>query len=495
MLYPGSGGIMSETTLPDKKTKIVCTIGPASQTEDVLKELIAAGMNIARINFAHGDAETHRTSIRLIRAAAAEVGRRVAIMGDLPGPKMRIGAIEPDPIMLERDQPFVLATGDFVGNAERASMKFEGLAKAVRPGDRIFINDGLIKLAVEEVIGDEVHTNVLIGGELRSHKGVNFPGINLGISAFTDNDREWLIFAASERIDAISQSFVETGKDLNEVREAAQALGYEPFIIAKIERAGALDHMDDILEATDGIMVARGDLGVEIPIERIAIVQKELIIQANLRGKPVITATHMLESMTYNTRPTRAEATDVANAILDGTDCVMLSGETAVGEFPAASVEVMAAIARETEPYCSGNRVASRLQDHHKSDKPDYNNLVSRSIYATTLNYETVAVVAPTLSGRTARMISRFRLPVWIIAISPRESTCQELQFSYGVYPVYQQYRPTNWEKFARDWLAAHNMQGELALLTQGSGTGATGYSNRIGFIDLTQPMSDIIAW
>jgi pyruvate kinase len=185
----------------------------------------------------------------------------------------------------------------------------------------------------------------------------------------------------------------------------------------------------------------------------------------------------------------------VANAILDGTDCVMLSGETAVGEFPAASVEVMAAIARETEPYCSGNKVADRLQANQKSDDPDYDNLVSRSIYDTTSSYETVAVVAPTMSGRTARMISRFRLPVWIIAISPRESTCQELQFSYGVHPIYQQYRPTNWEKFARDWLAENKLQGELALLTQGSGTGISGYSNRIGFIDLTTPMSDIITW
>jgi pyruvate kinase len=416
-------------------------------------------------------------------------------MGDLPGPKMRIGAIEPDPIMLERDQPFILATGDFVGNGERASMKFEGLAKAVKPGDRIFINDGLIKLGVEEVTGNEVHTNVLVGGELRSHKGVNFPGIDLGISAFTDHDREWLAFAAAERIDAVSQSFVETGKDIDEVREAAEEMDYDPFIIAKIERAGALDHLQGILDATDGIMVARGDLGVEIPIEQIAIAQKEMILQSNLRGKPVITATHMLESMTYNTRPTRAEATDVANAILDGTDCVMLSGETAVGEFPAASVAVMAAIARETEPYCSGNKVADRLQADQKSDDPDYDNLVSRSIYDTTSSYETVAVVAPTMSGRTARMISRFRLPVWIIAISPRESTCQELQFSYGVHPIYQQYRPTNWEKFARDWLAENKLQGELALLTQGSGTGVSGYSNRIGFIDLTTPMSDIITW
>jgi pyruvate kinase len=374
-------------------------------------------------------------------------------------------------------------------------MKFDRLAKAVKKGDRIFINDGLIKLLVEKVSGNKVHTKVLVGGELRSNKGVNFPGIDLGISAFTENDRQWLEFAASEQIDAISQSFVNTAEDITIVRETAAEFKFKPFIIAKIERAGALDHLDEILGVTDGIMVARGDLGVEIPFQKIAVVQKNMILHANLRGKPVITATHMLESMTYNSRPTRAEATDVANAILDGTDCVMLSGETAVGEFPVDSVHVMAGIARETEPYCHGNQVADVLIAERHGGKPDPDNLVSGSIYITTKAYDTVAVVAPTLTGRTARMISRFRLPVWIVAVSPREAACQELQFSYGVYPVYQQYRPTNWEKYARDWLADHKLHGDLALLTQGSGTGDSGYSNRIGFIDLTQPMSEVVAW
>ena len=486
---------MTTKSLPDKKTKIVCTIGPASRSPQVLKDLILAGMNIARINFAHADAGIHRESIRLIRAAAAETGQRVSIMGDLPGPKMRIGEIVPEPTYLERDQPFILESGEFVGNAGHASMKFYGLAKAVKAGDRIFINDGLIKLAVEKVTGNEVHTKVLIGGELRSNKGVNFPGIDLGISAFTDNDRQWLAFAAAEGIDAVSQSFVDNAGDITTLREAAAELNYEPFIIAKIERAGALEDMGEILEATDGIMVARGDLGVEIPFQKIAIVQKDLITQANLLGKPVITATHMLESMTYNTRPTRAEATDVANAILDGTDCVMLSGETAVGEYPVSAVEVMAGIARETEPYCSGNKVANILLADQHGGKPDSDNLVSGSIYVTTEAYDTVAVVVPTLTGRTARMISRFHLPVWIVAVSPEESTCQNLQFSYGVYPVFQKYRPASWEKFTRDWLAAHNMHGDLALMTQGSGTGVSGHSNRISFIDLNQPMSDIVAW
>jgi pyruvate kinase len=486
---------MTVRKLPDKRTKIVCTIGPASQSPAVLKELILAGMSIARINFAHGDPDNHRQVIAHIRAAAEETGQRVAIMGDLPGPKMRIGDVHPDPLTLERDQPFTLAAGDFEGDAKRASMKFPGLTKAVNKGDEIFINDGFVKLVVEEVEGDEIRCRVLTGGELRSRKGVNFPGIDLGIGAFTDNDRQWLAFAAAEGIDAVSQSFVDTAEDIVALREAAAALNYEPFIIAKIERAGALANMGEILAASDGLMVARGDLGVEIPIERIAVVQKDLITQANLLGKPVITATHMLESMTYSTRPTRAEATDVANAILDGSDCVMLSGETAVGENPVAAVEVMTAIARETEPYCSAGKIADFLRGEQLADDVDTNNLVSMSVYVATQAYDTVAVVTPTLSGRTARMIGRFRLPLWIIAVSPEVSTCQELQFSFGVYPVHLEKRPADWERFTRNWLAENNLDGELALLTQGSGSGTSGYSNRVSFINLNKPLGDTITW
>jgi pyruvate kinase len=481
--------------LPDKKTKIVCTIGPASQSLEVLRELVLAGMNIARINFAHGNPDTHRQVIQHIRTVAKESGRRVAIMGDLPGPKMRIGAIEPDPLLLERGQAFTLAAGEFTGDATRASITFDGLAKAVKPDDLIFINDGLAKLKVEEVKGDEVRCKVLIGGELRSNKGVNFPGIDLGISAFTEDDRQWLAFAATQGIDAVSQSFVVSAADIANVRAAAAGMNYRPFIIAKIERAGALEHMDEILEATDGIMVARGDLGVEIPIERIAMVQKRLINQANLLGKPVITATQMLESMTYNTRPTRAEATDVANAILDGSDCVMLSGETAVGDYPVETVKVMASIALEAEPHCSGEKIVDYEQMTGMSGELETSDLVSMSIYVAAQSHDTVAVFTPTLSGHTARMIGRFRLPLPIFAISPNIPTCQELQFSYGVYPIYLEKRPESWERYARDWLAENGLHGDMALLTLGSGTGKFGSSNHVVFINLNLPMGDNNTW
>ena len=334
---------------PTKKTKIVCTIGPASWELPVLEQMIRNGMNVARINLAHGDFESHRRAIANVRAAGDATSQRVALFGDLPGPKMRIGRLAEEPIELTRGDPFVLQTEEVLGDRHRASMDFSGLPAAVKPGDSIFMNDGYIQLAVERVEGHHVHCVVQVGGELRSNKGVNFPGIDLGISAFTDRDRELLAFAAEQELDGVGVSFVQAADDILAVRQAAAELDYDPFVIAKIERAGALDNVHDILDVSDAIMVARGDLGVEIPIADIPNVQKALIDKANLAGKPVITATQMLESMIDYRRPTRSEATDVANAILDGTDCVMLSGETAAGSFPVESVATMADIARAAE--------------------------------------------------------------------------------------------------------------------------------------------------
>lgn len=283
--------------LPLIKTKIVCTIGPASDNLEVLKGMIAAGMNVARVNFAHGDFEGHRQTIARVREAAAAARRPLAIMGDLPGPKMRIGRLKREPIQLQSGQTIVLQTEPILGDANRVSMSFERLPQAVTPGDKIYVNDGFVQLEVIDVLAKEVNCKVVVGGELRSNKGVNFPGINLGISAFTERDRECLAFAAEERLDAISQSFVQGPEDIAAVRQAASELEYRPFLIAKLERASAVQNLDAILQVVDGIMVARGDLGVEIPIEEIALVQKQMITRAKLYGVPVITATHMLESM------------------------------------------------------------------------------------------------------------------------------------------------------------------------------------------------------
>ncbi len=350
------------TKLPANKTKIVCTIGPASESPEMMRRLLEAGMNVARLNFSHGDFAGHAKVIANLRAAAQAAGRRVAIMADLPGPKMRIGTIKDEPVDLIPGAPFTMTTEEIIGDAARVSVSFTRLPQAVKPGDTLFLNDGLIQLEVVSAGKTDVTCRVVVGGELRSRKGLNLPGIDLGISAFTERDRECLKFAAEQGIDAVSQSFVESAKDIEAVRAAAEAMGYHPFIIAKIERSGALDHIDGILAAADGLMVARGDLGVEIPIEQIALVQKQIIQKANLYGKPVITATQMLESMTGNRRPTRAESTDVANAILDGTDCVMLSGESAMGAYPVESVAMLAKIAAAIEPHRRSHYVLETLQ-------------------------------------------------------------------------------------------------------------------------------------
>ena len=481
--------------IPSKKTKIVCTIGPASESQETLERLINSGMNVARLNFAHGDFESHAQVIKNIRAAVTVTGRRVAIMGDLPGPKMRIGRLAQEPVELVRGQAIILQTEEIVGDSQRVSLSFKGLPKAVKPGNEIYVNDGLIQLQVDKVEGDEVRCQVQAGGELRSFKGVNFPGIDLGISAFTQHDREFLSFAADQKLDAVSQSFVQGPEDIRAVREAARELDYQPFIVAKIERAQALPNLDAILEATDGIMVARGDLGVEIPIEEIAATQKRMIRRANLFGRPVITATQMLESMTVHPRPTRAEVTDVANAILDGTDCVMLSGETAMGRFPVEAAATMSRVAQVTEPQVGVPDVARLLRAAKASGEISKEDLISLSIYLTVEIAGPVAVMTPTLSGATARRLGRFRLPVWIVAVSPNEATCQGLQFSYGVQAVHELERPESWQAYARCWLAEHGLSEGLAILTHGSGTVRGGGTNQIEIVDLSHPPDDVFVW
>ncbi|MFC1829305.1 pyruvate kinase, partial [Thermodesulfobacteriota bacterium] len=369
--------------LPASKTKIVCTIGPASESPELLEKMIQAGMDVARLNFSHGDFSGHREVIQNIRTAERALGRRVAIMADLPGPKMRIGQFKKEPVMLKPGNSFLLTTEKVLGDQYRVSSGFTQLPQVVKPGDRLFLKDGLIQLIVEKVEGNDVHCQIRVGGELRSRKGLNFPGINLGISAFTNRDRECLQFALDQGVDAVSQSFVETAADIEAVFDAASAMGHRPFVIAKIERAGALDHIDGILQVADGIMIARGDLGVEIPIEQIAVVQKRLMIQANLLGKPVITATQMLESMTNSRLPTRAEATDVANAVLDGTDCVMLSGESAMGRYPLESVKMLVKIAAAIEVHRPKYRMQEILKAEGKDSSLRLSDLIALSVQST----------------------------------------------------------------------------------------------------------------
>ena len=428
-------------------TGIVCTIGPASRGQGTLAAMIEAGMNVARLNFAHGDLAEHGAAIADIREAARASGRRVAILADLPGPKLRIGRLAEQPVELERGQRFTLVVGELTGDATRASTTFEKLPRAVKRGDTIFLNDGLVQLVVETVSDEAVACEVAVGGTLLSNKGINLPDVDLGISAFTERDRACLAFALEHGVDAIGQSFVQTADDVRAVRDAVRAAGREALVFAKIERSRALARIDEILAAADGIMVARGDLGVEIPIEGIAIAQKELIAKANRLAKPAITATQMLLSMVESRRPTRAEVTDVTNAILDGTDCVMLSEESAVGAHPALAVRMLRRIAQVSEPH-----VTPRLEpEPESSDRADSQELVAASVAAMALRIRPIGIVVPTEAGDMARRIARFRLPVRITAVSRLEATCRALQFVYGVDPVHQPDRPRSWRAFARE--------------------------------------------
>jgi pyruvate kinase len=469
--------------LPDHKTKIVATIGPASESPEMLERLIRAGLNIARLNFSHGDFAGHAERIARIRAAEKATGRRVAIMADLPGPKMRVGEIEPEPIELLAGENFTLTSEDIIGNTQRVSMSFDRLPRVVKPGDRLFLNDGLVQLVVERVAGHDVRCRVEVGGELRSRKGLNLPGIALGISAFTDHDRACLEFALRNGVDAVSQSFVETAADIEAVRAAAKAISAQPFIVAKIERSDALKHFDEILNVTDGIMVARGDLGVEVPVEQIAVIQKQLISRASRVGKPVITATQMLESMTTSRLPTRAESTDVANAILDGTDCIMLSGESAVGKYPEEAVVMLSKIAAYTEAH----RPPTRLSDPKAMSSRRQPTTAAEAIAVVVEHaLETVpcaAVFVATRTGATARMISRFHPVEWIVALSRDEAVCQGLVFSYGVHPVRLVQDPENWRDFGRNWLCEHQVTGAVAMLVAGPSTNNPDATHRLEFL------------
>lgn len=454
--------------LAKHKSKIVATIGPASETVDMLERLIRAGLNVARLNFSHGDFTSHAELIKRIRLAAERVGRRVAIMADLPGPKMRIGKIEPEPIELHAGENFTLTTEDVSGTAQRVSVSFKNLPRVVKPGGKLFLADGLVQLTVVSVSGDEIHCKVSVGGKLRSRNGLNLPGTSLGISAFTAHDRTCLEFALRQGVDAVSQSFVENAADIEAVREAVTAVGKRAFIIAKIERLNAIKHFDEILNASNGIMLARGDLGVEVPIEEMAVLQKQLIARAHIAGKPIITATQMLESMVARRLPTRAEATDVANAILDGTDAVMLSAESAIGQYPEEAVAMLAKIADYTESRRPPVRLAelrSRMQQGPPTTAAD----AITSVVETALDsVPCAAVFVPTRSAKTARMISRLLPSLWIVALGRDPAICQELVFSYGVEPVQMVEDPENWREFAKDWLQEHQIPGAIALLVAG---------------------------
>lgn len=419
-----------------RKTKIVCTIGPASESIDTLKLLIKNGMDVARLNFSHGDYDEHKQRIENIRQAAKETDKTVSILLDTQGPEIRTKTFKDGEAYLERGSTVYISMNDIEGTAERFSVTYKGLINDVKKGTIISMDDGLIELEVVEIDSDkqEIKTTVINSGKIKNKKGVNVPNVRVNLPALTEKDKNDIKFGIENDVDFIAASFVRDHKDVITMKQLLEENNASEIqIISKIENREGVDDFDKILEASFGIMVARGDLGVEIPPEEVPLVQKDLIHRCNLAGKPVITATQMLDSMQWDPRPTRAEASDVANAILDGTDAIMLSGETAAGDFPVESVKMMNVIAQKTESALDHELL---LKNRAKSSTMTITDAISQSVTHTAANLEVSAIITPTQSGHSARMIAKYRPKAPIIAVTFSKKVFRRLSLVWGVYPA-----------------------------------------------------------
>jgi pyruvate kinase len=417
-----------------RRTKIVCTIGPASESPEMLEALIRAGMDVARLNFSHGTYDEHKQRIDRIREAARRVGKHVGIMLDIKGPKIRTGKIQGGQAELKDGATIVLTVDPLeYGTAERVSISYEGLVEDVYPGAPIRIDDGLIGLVVERVEGRDIVCRVTNGGILRDRKGINVPGVTLRIPGVTEKDAADIRFGIEQGVDFIAASFVRKAADVLEVRRLLEEQDYHADIIAKIETQEGLDRLAEIVEVADGIMVARGDLGVEVPTEEVPLAQKRMIALCNAAGKPVITATQMLDSMQRNPRPTRAEASDVANAIFDGTDAIMLSGETAAGRYPLEAVRTMAQIAERAERALAEHEVAGR---HKTGVERAITDVIGHAAQTMASDLGVKAILTATTSGYSARMMAKHRPAAPIVAATPRPEVARRLTVTWGVYPV-----------------------------------------------------------
>ncbi len=480
--------------LADHKTKIVCTIGPAARSRTVIEKMIRSGMNVARLNLSHGTHDEHRADIKKINSAARRLKRDVTIMMDLPGPKIRIGRLQNEPLLLTKGRQLVLTTENIAGTDSIIPVNYKRLPESVRKGNIIYLNDGFIQLKVLDVSVKRVTCRVILGGRLLSFKGLNLPKAKIFLEPVTRKDLEHLDFGLKEGVDTFGLSFVEKAADIRKVRKYAARAGHQINIIAKIERAEAVRNIDEILAVADGVMVARGDLGVQVPLEDVPGIQKNLIRQANIMGRPVITATQMLESMTGNIRPTRAEVTDVANAILDGTDAVMLSEETAIGSYPAETVKMMARIAASIERRQSIiPPLSDVLEQYHDPRSPKnltVEDVVSSSVIEACRALGTRLILTPTITGSTPRRISRFKPPCWILSFSSIERTNRLLALSYGVFPF-----PVDDNIQIKDKESLVNKlknelrlikKGDRVIVTEGSATGATGGTDSFRIITVT---------
>jgi pyruvate kinase len=414
----------------ERLAKIVCTIGPSSIAEGIIEQMARAGMDVARLNFSHGTHAAHGLAIERIRSVEARIGKPIGILQDLQGPKIRLGVFEGGRATVRRGEPFVLTTAACTGSADRASISYEGFSRDVKPGDRVLIDDGRIALEVQDVQGPEVVCRVETGGLLQNHKGVNLPRTAVRMAVLTEKDRDDLAYGLRHGVDYVGVSFVRSAADLLEVREFINEHRSDAQVVAKLERPEALGRLDEILAATGGVMVARGDLGVELPLEDVPIAQKEIIRKARLSRTPVIIATQMLESMIASPRPTRAEVSDVANAILDGTDAVMLSAESATGAYPVEAVRVLDRIIRRTE-----GAFPPASMDRPRRGEVSFPQAISDAAAFSAQELKARAIVAFTQSGSTARLISQDRPPVPIIAFTPSERVRRRLSLDWGVVP------------------------------------------------------------
>ena len=464
-----------------RKTKIVCTIGPASESEEMLEKLMNAGMNVARLNFSHGSHEEHKARIDTIRKVAKRLNKTIGLLLDTKGPEIRTHNMKDGLIVLEKGKEVIVSMNEVEGTPEKFSVTYENLINDVNIGSYILLDDGLVELQVKEINKDkgEVKCDILNTGELKNKKGVNLPGVKVNLPGITDKDADDIRFGIKENVDFIAASFVRRPSDVLDIRQILEEEKAEITIFPKIENQEGIDNIEEILEVSDGLMVARGDMGVEIPPESVPMVQKDLIRKCNKLGKPVITATQMLDSMQRNPRATRAEASDVANAIYDGTDAVMLSGETAAGQYPEESVKTMRNIAVSAEAAQDYKKL---LSDRTKLVETSLVNAIGVSVAHTALNLNVKAIVAATESGSTARTISKYRPHSDIIAVTPSEKTARQCAIVWGVNPVVKEGRKTT-DALLNNAVATavetgRVSNGDLIIITAGVPTGEKGTTN-----------------
>lgn len=465
-----------------RKTKIVCTIGPASESEETLKELCLAGMNVARLNFSHGTHAEHLERINRIKKVRKELGLPIAIMLDTKGPEFRIGIFKEGKVLLQEGSQFTFTTEDIEGDENIVSVSYKNLANELAPGDTILLNNALLEFKVLSTDGTNIVTEVLAGGELSNRKSMSFPGKHMQQVYLSEQDKSDIAFGVEQDVDFIACSFVSVRQDLTDVHDYLKALGKDDSVelIAKIENQSGYDNIDDICAECDGIMVARGDMGVEVPFERLPAIQKDLISRCRMIGKRVITATEMLESMIHNPRPTRAETSDVANAVYDGTSAVMLSGETAAGEYPVLAVKAMAKIAEEAERNIDYKK---KFYQHDFTIKNDMD-AISHATCGMAMDVGADAIVACTMSGRIAKMVSRFRSPIDIIGLTTNEKTWRSLALSWAVTPRMCEIVPSTEVLFYMAKKAAIDAmdlaEGNKIVITGGGTTGISGNTNLI---------------